>query len=90
MIVLPQVVLKVAGGLGLLRGWLPEQVAGRLPVFPGWEIPLTGLTVHEKEVILQVFHFKLILYGYYVALPIIRTILTEIPGLPGNPLDCVD
>ncbi|KAJ8427551.1 hypothetical protein Cgig2_003114 [Carnegiea gigantea] len=48
-IVLQQVVLKVAGGLGLLRGWLPERVACRLPVVLGWEIPPTGTEARTYE-----------------------------------------
>ncbi|KAJ8428852.1 hypothetical protein Cgig2_003400 [Carnegiea gigantea] len=84
-IVLLQVVLKVAGGLRLLHGWLPERVGNRLPVVPVREIPQLA-SRHTK----RKSYYQLLLYGRHVALPIIETILTETPGLAGSPLDHVD
>ncbi|KAJ8434360.1 LOW QUALITY PROTEIN: hypothetical protein Cgig2_031606 [Carnegiea gigantea] len=81
------VVLKIASDLGPTPGWLPEWATNWVPIIPIGKISPIRLSMNEKDVILLGFYFRLLFNDHHVTLFIVKTILLNVHGLAGSPLN---
>ena len=68
-------------GLRFFYSRLPERMTEWFFVVPIRKVPLTRCAVNEEEVVLPVLELRLLFNHRHEALPIVKTIWTNIPGI---------